>query len=192
MADYDLSGLSPRSFEQLIQAIAARVIGPGIVIFGDGPDGGREATFEGSIPYPDRDSGWQGYGIVQAKFRQRPLGSKQDGEWALQQLRSELEKFVDPERNLRKPEYYIFATNVVLTPVQDKGSKDKVYALIQAFKGKLPLLKLTMFGTMTRSVGFLTTVRIYGEDTQPGSPLETFLPKSSNGLSHINRTLTRS
>jgi hypothetical protein len=139
MADYDLSGLSTRSFEQLIQAIAAKVIGPGVVIFGDGPDGGREATFEGSVPYPDKDNGWQGYGIVQAKFRQRPQGPKKDGEWALKQLRSELEKFVDPERNLRKPEYYIFATNVVLTPVHAKGSKDKVYALIEEFKEQLPL-----------------------------------------------------
>lgn len=139
MADYNLSGLSTRSFEQLIQAIAAKVIGPGTVIFGDGPDGGREATFEGSISYPDKDNAWQGYGVVQAKFRQRPQGPKKDGEWALKQLRSELEKFVDPERNLRKPEYYIFATNVVLTPVQDLGSKDKVYALIEEFKEHLPL-----------------------------------------------------
>jgi Fe-S-cluster formation regulator IscX/YfhJ len=139
MADYDLSGLSSRSFEQLIQAIATKVIGPGIVIFGDGPDGGREATFDGAIPYPNRENGWQGYGVIQAKFRQRPQGSRKDGEWALQQLRSELEKFVDPERDLRKPEYYVLATNVVLTPVQDQGSKDKVYSLIQEFKEYLPL-----------------------------------------------------
>jgi hypothetical protein len=51
MPDYNLSGLSTRSFEQLIQAISAKVLGPGIVIFGDGRDGGREATFEGTIGY---------------------------------------------------------------------------------------------------------------------------------------------
>ncbi len=139
MPDYSLSGLSSRSFEQLVQAIAAKVIGPDIVVFGDGPDGGREATFERSIPYPDVATGWQGYGVVQAKFRQRPESSKKDGEWALAQLRAELEKFVDPKRNLRKPEYYILATNVVLTPMEERGSKDRVYALFQEFKEQLPI-----------------------------------------------------
>ena len=47
MADYNLTGLSSRSFEQMIQALSCNIIGPGVVIFGDGPDGGREATFEG-------------------------------------------------------------------------------------------------------------------------------------------------
>ena len=102
MGDYNLTGLSTRSFEQLIQAIAAKVIGPNIVIFGDGPDGGREATFEGSIPYPSKEHGWSGYGVVQAKFRQRSQDTQKDGEWALQQLRDELDKFVDPKRNLGK------------------------------------------------------------------------------------------
>ena len=104
-----------------------------------GPDGGREATFEGPIPYPNKENSWSGYGVIQAKFRQRLEGSKKDGEWALKQLKSELEKFIDPKRDLRKPEYYIFVTNVILTPLQDQGSKDKVYALIQDFKDKLPL-----------------------------------------------------
>ena len=52
MPDYDLSRLSPRSFEHLVQALATRVLGPGIVVFGDGPDAGREATFERKVPFP--------------------------------------------------------------------------------------------------------------------------------------------
>jgi hypothetical protein len=47
MTDYNLAGLSTRSFEQLIQAIALKVVSPGVVVFGDGADGGREATFNG-------------------------------------------------------------------------------------------------------------------------------------------------
>lgn len=139
IADYNLSGLSTRSFEQLIQAIAAKAIGPNIVVFGDGPDGGREATFEGSVPYPSSGHSWSGYGVVQAKFRQRTQDPQRDGEWALKQLRDELEKFVDSERNLRKPDYYIFATNVILTPVQGSGFKDKADALIKEYKDRLGL-----------------------------------------------------
>jgi len=139
MADYNLKSLSTRSFEQLIQSLAIKVIGPGVNIFGDGPDGGREATFEGTVPYPSLTEPWNGYGVIQAKFLQRPRDTRRDGEWALQQLRSELKKFADPKKTRRKPDYYIFATNVVLTPAQGKGSKDKAAALFKEFEKRVPL-----------------------------------------------------
>ena len=134
MPDYDLSRLSPRSFEQLIQSLAIRVLGPGIVVFGDGPDGGREATFERKLDYPTPEDAWDGYGVVQAKFRQR-LGSTQDnGSWAVEQLKDEIRKYTDPDNNLRSPDYFIYATNVVLTPVNERGSKDRVIAVLEDFK----------------------------------------------------------
>lgn len=49
MGDYNLTGLSTRSFEQLVQALCCRVLGAGTVVFGDGPDGGREATYTGRL-----------------------------------------------------------------------------------------------------------------------------------------------
>ncbi|TKB25163.1 hypothetical protein FCL47_16090 [Desulfopila sp. IMCC35006] len=137
--DYDFSRLSTRSFEQLVQALAISVIGPGIVVFGDGPDGGREATFDGRIPFPTVTAPWNGYGVVQAKFRQRPLDTRKDCDWALAELKKDLEKFTDAKRKLRKPEYYLFATNVVLTPVAKTGSKDKATALIESYKARLGL-----------------------------------------------------
>lgn len=139
MTDYDLSGLSNRSFEQLIQALALKVIGPSVVVYGDGPDGGREATFDGTFPYPSEDDQWDGYGVVQAKFLQRSSNSTRDGQWAVAQLKAELDKYLDPDNNRRKPDYFIFATNVVLTPVKGKGSKDKVEAVLEEFKRRLPL-----------------------------------------------------
>ena len=139
MSDYDLSRLSPRSFEHLVQALATKVLGPGIVVFGDGPDGGREATFERKVPYPTPVEGWDGYGVVQAKYRQRHGGTQQDGNWAVAQLKDELKKYTDPESKLRKPDYFIFATNVVLTPALDKGSKDQAIAALEEFKSQSPL-----------------------------------------------------
>ena len=139
MADYTLEGLSTRSFEQLVQAIAAKLIGPNVVIFGDGRDGGREATFEGHISYPSKEEGWSGYGVVQAKFKQRTQDTKTDGDWALQQLRQELADFNDPAKARKKPDYYIFATNVILTPFPDKGSKDRVASLFEEFSDTVPL-----------------------------------------------------
>lgn len=134
MTDYDFSRLSPRSFEQLVQSVAARVFGPGIVIFGDGPDGGREATFEHKVPYPSSSDPWDGYGVVQVKHRQRPGDTQKDGSWAVTQLKEELTKYTDPDRDLRIPDYFVYVTNVVLTPYHTKGSKDKVTEVLEKFK----------------------------------------------------------
>src|SRR5947209_5977029 len=116
MPDYDFSGLSPRSFEKLVQALAVAILGPGTVVYGDGPNGGREATFEGKVTVPPKADPWRGYVVIQAKFLQRPRDPNFDGNWAVGQLHGELEAYADPQKNRRKPDYYIFATNVVLTP----------------------------------------------------------------------------
>ena len=136
MVDYDLSKLSSRSFEHLVQSLAAKVIGPGIVVFGDGPDGGREATFDGEVPYSTDGNLWDGYGVFQAKFLTRSRGSKEDGDWAIAQLDRELAKYSEPKSELRIPDYFVFATNVVLTAVKDAGSKDKVLARLEDFRKK--------------------------------------------------------
>jgi hypothetical protein len=144
--DYDLSTLSPRSFEQLVQSLAAAVITPGIVVFGDGPDGGREATFDGSMPFPSDASRWHGYLVVQAKFRQVQDSVTPDGTWLLQQVRREIEVYrgrvrgEGPRLARRPPEYFILATNVRLTAAQGSGSKDRVMALLEEWTQDTPLL----------------------------------------------------
>lgn len=143
MHDYQLDRLNTRSFEQLIQALGLEIIGPHLMIFGDGPDGGREATFDGPSKYPTPDQGWNGYGLVQAKFRQVPDPEpKKNADWAIKQLKSEFAKLkprpkgkqsrVPGERTC--PEYYIFATNLTLTPVAKRGGKDRVRALLDGYK----------------------------------------------------------
>jgi hypothetical protein len=122
--DYDLSRLSSRSFEQLVQALAVRHLGPGVVIFGDGADGGREATFQGDSSFAPHGTPWTGHCIVQAKFRQRPLGTEIDGPWALTALDGELTKFAKQEGGRTRPDCYIFATNAVLSPGVG-GTKDQ-------------------------------------------------------------------
>ena len=51
--NYDLNRLNASEFEQLIQSVLKKIIGQGTTTFNRGPDGGREATYEGSAPYPD-------------------------------------------------------------------------------------------------------------------------------------------
>ncbi|WP_242360517.1 NACHT domain-containing NTPase [Anaeromyxobacter sp. SG17] len=63
--------------------------------------------------------------MIQAKFRQRPH-ARDDAQWLLTELSGELKKFRERGRRLRRPEYYILATNVVLTPTHESGGKDRV------------------------------------------------------------------
>lgn len=117
--DYDLTRLGSREFEHLSQALTLKVLGPGVSVFGDGPDGGREATFEGPMRFPEPGKSWGGYGIVQAKFKQRPAGDGKDAAWLLGQVQAELERWADPTskrvRHGRPPRYVLFTTNVVLS-----------------------------------------------------------------------------
>ena len=50
--NYDLNRLGANEFEQLIQSLLKKIIGQGTTTFNRGPDGAREATYEGSAPYP--------------------------------------------------------------------------------------------------------------------------------------------
>ncbi|MFT4589271.1 MAG: hypothetical protein ACI9VS_003643 [Candidatus Binatia bacterium] len=142
MHDYQLERLNTRSFEQLIQALGIEIIGPQLMVFGDGPDGGREATFDGPVAYPAGKKAWDGYGIVQAKFRQVPDSvAKKNADWVIAQLKAEFKK-LEPRRGQLPfhpnrsvcPEYYIFATNLNLSSVANKGGKDRVKAVLEGFK----------------------------------------------------------
>ncbi|MFD4508914.1 hypothetical protein [Streptomyces sp. NPDC058457] len=95
------------SFEHVSQALAQEILGPGVSVFGDGKDGGREATFEGRVPYPSVLDARDGYGVVQAKFRQRTGQQAPDAvSWLKGQIKDECEAWLSPtsKRN-RLPEY---------------------------------------------------------------------------------------
>lgn len=136
MPDYKLEALGPRSFEQLVQSLALGALSPGVTPFGDGPDGGREAIFDGPVDYSTDGPVWDGYGVIQAKFLQRPLGTSPDGNWALKQLADELAQFERPGSRRRIPEYYIYATNATLSSVQNGGTKDRVFKELEEFRAR--------------------------------------------------------
>ena len=90
-----------------------------------GSDGAREATFHGKAAYPSENERWDGYWIFQAKYHDvHQIGPKEAQRCLLRDLRNELslitEKYKHPCDN------YILLTNVSLTPVFQKGIKDKI------------------------------------------------------------------
>lgn len=133
MAD-DFSGLGAYGFERLSLAIAIHVLGPGLKVFGDGPDGGREASFEGRLRYPGIEQPWDGFGILQAKYKSEPQSTNADATWLLGRVKSELDTWADPDKQRvragRRPQYLIFTTNVALSAVPGSGGRDRVDRLI--------------------------------------------------------------
>jgi hypothetical protein len=143
--NFDLDRLGPQEFERLIQALALVELGNGVQIFGQGKDGGREATFDGEVNFP-RGHGdlWNGYGVVQAKHREFPAQSPRvNANWLIAELDRELGKFQKhddrPAVRRPKPNYYLIATNVRLAPEQGAGGLDRVNARLAEWEDELEL-----------------------------------------------------
>lgn len=135
----NFQGFSPDSFEQFIRALALKVLGPGLSVFGNGPDGGREATFQGKINYPHPPVNiWDGYGVVQAKFKEKTEGTQKDQEWAEKQLDRELLIWETSLKRTPKPEYFIFCTNVELSSAAN-GGRESVEKVFKKHQKKLCL-----------------------------------------------------
>lgn len=137
--DYRLDGLSARTFEHLVRSLSLEAISSTSTPFGDGPDGGREAIFDGLTDYGPDSARWNGYGVIQAKFLQRTQDTRRDGLWLLRELKKEISKFTRKSRPLRAPKYYIIATNVVLSPTEGTGIKDKVLEQLRSFQEQCKL-----------------------------------------------------
>src|ERR1700677_794963 len=120
MHDYQLEEISPRSFEQLAVALALKVTGPGLQVYGSGPDGGREATFDGRIDWAasgDEGAVWNGYTVVQAKQCEHPSEDPQRNlAWLKPHLRKEIDAWMEPDSSRsRFPNNLLVVTNVRLS-----------------------------------------------------------------------------
>jgi len=141
--DFDLDRMGWRQFEHLVQALSLDILGNGVQIFGDGIDGGREATFDGPLDFPEGDGEkWSGYGVVQAKHHTFPSDDLQkNADSAIKQIQTELSDFLPNAAGVAKrsrtPEYYLFATNVRLSPKEEKGGLDRVEAELEIWRKKL-------------------------------------------------------
>jgi hypothetical protein len=139
--DYDLTRMGSRAFEQLVVSLCRREFGPGMQAFGDGPDGGREATFDGTIQWSRTavestatDDAWSGYTVLQSKFMLKPdPAPRVNAVWLQGQIRDEIKGWAEAAESRsrdRLPDYLIFLTNVDLSPVARVGGIDRVEKLL--------------------------------------------------------------
>jgi hypothetical protein len=114
---YDLNRLGHDGFEKMCQALTVHVLGHGTKIHvGPGPDGGRDAWFDGKTErFPDLDTPWDGYIVMLAMYsqpRDNPAAS-------INALRHRIKKAFErwsgrSARDIRRPDYIILATNLQL------------------------------------------------------------------------------
>lgn len=79
MSKYRYEELSSTQFENLVVDICRTLLGQGTHGFAEGPDGGRDARFDGvTNDYPSSRSPWSGTTIIQAKHTSRYNASYSD------------------------------------------------------------------------------------------------------------------
>jgi hypothetical protein len=185
-------GFSPDAFEQFVRALGLCVFGPGVTTFGNGPDGGREAIFRGEVPYPyPPATHWSGYGVIQAKCKEKAESTKKDQKWALKLLDDELKTFVTSKKRDPKPEYYVFVTNVELSAAG--GGWDQADKLVLSYYGKLPLKGHAVWDA-NQLTGFLTRFeelrRRFTAYLTPGDVLAVMLAEIEKRRPYATRILT--
>ncbi|MFM9877218.1 MAG: NACHT domain-containing protein [Rhodoglobus sp.] len=169
--DYAIQNLGHREFEHLTQSLAMAELGNGLRIFGSGPDGGREATFNGEVAFPKGDGPlWNGRGVVQAKFCEHSASVSENFDWLKRQVQREFSKWATKKSQRKKmPKYFLLATNVRLSANEDSGGADRALQLLEDSAKRVGIKSVALWhydtiarmldqqlGIRTTYAGFLT------------------------------------
>ena len=131
---YELGRLGPKEFENLSQTLFVGECGLGAKVYGTGRDGGREATYTGEVELEGAKGSWDGYCILQAKFKEVIEESRKNIDWLKGQISKEIADW--KERPTKKPDYLVFSVNIPLTPVSEVGGMDEIDAHINDLQKK--------------------------------------------------------
>lgn len=140
MASYDLQRLGGVGFQEVVSALAIKVLGAHVRPMGRGKDGGRDMLVSNGViawssddPHPDAET-WTGTTVFQVKHKETLEGTQKDASTFWQSIHKELNAWADSESSRGEvPDYLVFATNIRLTPVPGGGGFDWVNARIQEF-----------------------------------------------------------
>ena len=112
---YAYHDLYDLQFERLVVEICHEILGPGIQEFASGPDGGRDAKFEGTAKdFPSDAQPYSGKFIIQAKHTENPTAKTSDAEFSGPGESSLISKEIVRLTKLSKAgevEHYILFTN---------------------------------------------------------------------------------
>ncbi|MGX9883750.1 NACHT domain-containing protein [Streptomyces sp. NPDC002276] len=189
---FDLNRLGNREFEHLTQSIAVAELGPGVGVFGSGADGGREATFDGPVPINTNGHHWNGYGIIQAKYKEFPTLPKDNATWLIEEINEEMKGWSKRKEAGRKiPKYYIVSTNVRLSP-RDDGGIDRVDECLKGHARRVGFDGWLIWHCDTISTFLVNNrdIRIsYSSWVTPGDVLAQVLSDQNDSASEIPEAL---
>ena len=134
---YDLQRLGALGFQDCAAALAIEVLGAHVRPMGRGRDGGRDMLANGVIVWGNTDrvaETWDGTTVFQVKHKTRLSEPAKDAAWVWNQIRAELDEWSNPDTNRQQvPHYFVFVTNVPLTPTQDTGGFDTVTSRVRKY-----------------------------------------------------------
>ena len=112
---HDYEDLYPSQFEQLVIALCQQLLGMGTIGFSEGPDGGRDAKFEGTADYPSHKAPWKGITVIQAKHSLNPVAAFSDADfYSASNAKSVLAQELPRIRKLRESgelDHYLLISN---------------------------------------------------------------------------------
>jgi len=111
MSRFPLHQLHDSEFEDLVTLICREIFGTGVTSFASGPDGGKDAKFEGTArQFPDTANPVSGKLIIQAKHTSNPISSCSDYEFETTLLNKEIPK-IKKQFDEGRLTHYILFTN---------------------------------------------------------------------------------
>jgi hypothetical protein len=137
---YDLQRLGGIGFQDVVSALAIKVLGAHVRPMGRGKDGGRDMLVsDGVIVWAADDQyskveTWDGTTVFQAKHKETLEGPQKDASTLWQHIKAELNAWASPDsKRGAVPHYLVFATNIPLTPAHLGGGFDTINSSIQRF-----------------------------------------------------------
>jgi molecular chaperone DnaK (HSP70) len=181
---YNFYGFTSSEFEDLVQALFQKLLGNSSIVYGLGADGARELTYTGAANFGSPLETQDGLWIVQAKFKSRDIGEKDQYSWVKTQFINEMRKFESGKYPL--PNQYIFVTNSVLTPALEYGGRDRMQAILDSKKEVIPNIYIVAYDELCKLILNNADVRLaFNHLLHPGDQLfEIKEILSQNGLKH--------
>lgn len=186
---YELGGLDPYAFENLVNLLALRVLGSGASGFGPGKDGGRDGYFEGEAPYPSATDRWSGVWYIQSKFH-APHLSKDPHKWLIDKVAAEITKFKDEDGNRVWPNNWVIATNIDPSGQPETGSFDAIRTMVDDATDKK--VKVAVWGGQ-KILGLLTqypdVAQQYAHFITPGQVLASLKAQLDDQYASISTVI---
>lgn len=124
MPRFPLHDLADTEFEQLVVLICGELMGIGITSFASGPDGGKDAKFEGTATaFPSTTAPASGKFIVQAKHSTSPVASCSDYDFETTLIGHEISKIQRMFQEGSLTHYLIFTNRRKTGGAEDRLSR---------------------------------------------------------------------